>query len=566
MGCANVKSKSVVSGHTVDVTMDSMRGNSKRSRSRRISNATTNMRSLGSGLFKKPSKSLIKTQTVVVHNQRRGSLVELDNRVFFSPKHKDHKERKSDASLDSILTDPVTDRAFHTFLMNEFSEEKLNFWRDCNNFCVVPPDQRLRIACSIWDRYLCYDSQMKVSIDSSTLLEIASAIDKAKSDNSILKKQLFFFSQEKIFQQLKFEYMPRFLLSKYFDRLQEAKHKAKVTFDQIEEIPSTMQEIRESVDNEADKNYRTKFKKEVLLNASMVQYFESYMNFCHAQNLVDFWLEVYDFQTHPNRDYQKQRFHIIMKRYVQDNAERVVSLQHSLQIPLPTALKNNLVEADHAVRIACPVQFSNSFQEAQDFVFERMLSEFYQGFLGSSYYPRSNEAWQSAGEQHHLKSIAALETFSEQRHLAETKDKFQKITTMTSFDDAIRKPAVLRVFRNYARSTFCDENIRFYFDVDKLQKHDGLTDTDTEQRLDELIATYIADSAPLLVNLDSLTHERILNATTIEGKSAAIDIAKHEIHHLIDTDSFKRFLKSGLFKEHLRLESEKLKAKFYKVA
>ena len=76
--------------------------------------------------------------------------MELDNRVFFSPKHKDHKvlkislttrrsaplkkippllllrvpeqSRNSDASLDSILTDPVTDRAFHNFLMNEFSE------------------------------------------------------------------------------------------------------------------------------------------------------------------------------------------------------------------------------------------------------------------------------------------------------------------------------------------------------------------------------------------------------------------------------------------------------------
>ncbi len=43
------------------------------------------------------------------------------------------------------------------------------------------------------------------------------------------------------------------------------------------------------------------------------------------------------------------------------------------------------------------------------------------------------------------------------------------------------------------------------------------------------------------------------------------DIYVEEIHHLIDADSFKRFLKSNLYKEHLRMESEKLKAKLFKV-
>jgi len=567
----------VVSDCDVDTTMDSMRSTTmKHSLSKRSASEKAIMitRPIGSLLQKGSSKNLLKRGTsknvlvkepaVVVHNQRRRSLVELDNRVFFSPKHKDHKERKSDASLDSILTDPVTDRAFHNFLMNEFSEEKLNFWRDCNNFCVVPPNERLRIACSIWDRYLSHDSQMKVTIDSSTLKEIAAAIDKAKSDNTVLKKQLFYFSQEKIFQELKFEYMPRFLLSKYFDKLQSAKHK--VTFDQIEEINSSETLIDSDVAEETQNNERMKFKREVLMNAAMVQYFESYMNFRHAQNLVDFWLEVNDFQTHNDRDYQKQRFRVIMERYVQDNPERVVSVQHSLQIPLPLAMKRGLEELGHDVRISCPIEFSNVFKEAQECVYEKMLTEFYPGFLTSSYYPRNNDQWSSAGKEHHIKSIEALETFSEQRHLAETKDKFQRLTTMVSFDDAIKKPAVLRVFRNYTRATFCDENLRFYFDVDKFQKHEGLTDADKENRIDELIETYIVDSAPLLVNLDSETHEMLINAVNLEEKTAAIDHAKIEIHHLIDADSFKRFLNSNLFKEHLRLENEKLKAKFYRVS
>jgi hypothetical protein len=80
------------------------------------------------------------------------------------------------------------------------------------------------------------------------------------------------------------------------------------------------------------------------------------------------------------------------------------------------------------------------------------------------------------------------------------------------------------------------------------------------------VATYIVNSAPLLVNLPSNTHDQLIKASNFADKNAAIELAKEEIHRLIDADSFKRFLKSNLYKEHLRLESEKLKAKFFKVA
>lgn len=118
---------------------------------------------------------------------------------------------RSDASLDQLLGEPVIKAAFSTFLAKSGAERSLKFWDACRHFNQIPFDddrKRLPRAKDIFDQYL--HGANRIKIDKPTIDAIRQCVSRKA------KGRIFDLAAEKVFQRLKFEYMPRFLLSDDF--------------------------------------------------------------------------------------------------------------------------------------------------------------------------------------------------------------------------------------------------------------------------------------------------------------------------------------------------------------
>ncbi|KAH8307726.1 hypothetical protein KR044_011311 [Drosophila immigrans] len=118
--------------------------------------------------------------------------------------------------------------------------------------------------------------------------------------------------------------------------------------------------------------------------------------------------------------------------------------------------------------------------------------------------------------------------------------QFSKYYLIIEFFAAGRK-----VFRDFLRSEFSEENILFWLACEDLKKENSAEVVEEKARL--IYEDYISILSPREVSLDSRVRE-IVNRNMIEPTTHTFDEAQIQIYTLMHRDSYPRFLNSQKFK------------------
>ncbi|XP_050550182.1 regulator of G-protein signaling 20 isoform X2 [Spodoptera frugiperda] len=121
-----------------------------------------------------------------------------------------------------------------------------------------------------------------------------------------------------------------------------------------------------------------------------------------------------------------------------------------------------------------------------------------------------------------------------------------------SFDRLMRSAAGRKVFRDFLRGEYSEENIMFWLACEELKRE---TDPDAvEEKARFIYEDYISILSPKEVSLDSRVRE-IVNRNMVEPTPHTFDEAQLQIYTLMHRDSYPRFVNSPLYKTLARLSS-----------
>ncbi|KAL1493232.1 hypothetical protein ABEB36_011324 [Hypothenemus hampei] len=114
-----------------------------------------------------------------------------------------------------------------------------------------------------------------------------------------------------------------------------------------------------------------------------------------------------------------------------------------------------------------------------------------------------------------------------------------------SFDKLMKSGAGRKVFRNFLKGEYSEENILFWLACEEFKK---LTDKAlTERRAKLIYMSYIHPDSPTEVSLDSQVRD-IVKRQLQNPQPAMYDEAQLQIYTLMQRDSYPRFLNSSFFK------------------
>ncbi|XP_030240611.1 regulator of G-protein signaling 17 isoform X2 [Drosophila navojoa] len=120
-----------------------------------------------------------------------------------------------------------------------------------------------------------------------------------------------------------------------------------------------------------------------------------------------------------------------------------------------------------------------------------------------------------------------------------------------SFDKLMTNSNGRKVFRDFLRSEFSEENILFWLACEDLKKENSPEVVEEKARL--IYEDYISILSPREVSLDSRVRE-IVNRNMIEPTTRTFDEAQIQIYTLMHRDSYPRFLNSQKYKTLAQLQ------------
>ncbi|ALC42329.1 CG5036 [Drosophila busckii] len=120
-----------------------------------------------------------------------------------------------------------------------------------------------------------------------------------------------------------------------------------------------------------------------------------------------------------------------------------------------------------------------------------------------------------------------------------------------SFDKLMKNSSGRKVFRDFLRSEFSEENILFWLACEDLKKENSAEVVEVKAR--RIYEDYISILSPREVSLDSRVRE-IVNRNMIEPTTHTFDEAQIQIYTLMHRDSYPRFLNSQKFKTLAQLQ------------
>ncbi|XP_047997719.1 regulator of G-protein signaling 20 isoform X2 [Leguminivora glycinivorella] len=121
-----------------------------------------------------------------------------------------------------------------------------------------------------------------------------------------------------------------------------------------------------------------------------------------------------------------------------------------------------------------------------------------------------------------------------------------------SFDRLMRSAAGRKVFRDFLRGEYSEENIMFWLACEELKRE---TDPDAvEEKARFIYEDYISILSPKEVSLDSRVRE-VVNRNMVEPTPHTFDEAQLQIYTLMHRDSYPRFVNSPLYKTLAHLTS-----------
>ena len=113
---------------------------------------------------------------------------------------------------------PVVNEAFRHFMAHEFAEGKMLLWMDAEAYEKIPFDnvEKLARAIAIYEHYIAEGAPHKINLDEPTLddlrMKFSEGNRKKLTPHRLTKVFNLVFG--KVFQELKFNFLPRFLCSK----------------------------------------------------------------------------------------------------------------------------------------------------------------------------------------------------------------------------------------------------------------------------------------------------------------------------------------------------------------
>ncbi|TGZ59891.1 hypothetical protein CRM22_008821 [Opisthorchis felineus] len=117
-----------------------------------------------------------------------------------------------------------------------------------------------------------------------------------------------------------------------------------------------------------------------------------------------------------------------------------------------------------------------------------------------------------------------------------------------SFDLLMQCPAGRKVFREFLRSEYSEENIMFWLACEELKQESNPELVEEKARM--IYEDFISILSPREVSLDSRVRE-IINANMIEPTPHTFDEAQMQVYTLMHRDSYLRFLNSRIYKDLL---------------
>jgi len=119
-----------------------------------------------------------------------------------------------------------------------------------------------------------------------------------------------------------------------------------------------------------------------------------------------------------------------------------------------------------------------------------------------------------------------------------------------SFDKLMKSPGGRKVFRDFLRCEYSEENILFWMACEELKKETNPEAIEEKARF--IYEDYISILSPKEVSLDSRVRE-IVNRNMVEPTPHTFDEAQLQIYTLMHRDSYPRFINSNTYKQLAQL-------------
>ncbi|XP_056017145.1 regulator of G-protein signaling rgs-2-like isoform X2 [Ostrea edulis] len=118
-----------------------------------------------------------------------------------------------------------------------------------------------------------------------------------------------------------------------------------------------------------------------------------------------------------------------------------------------------------------------------------------------------------------------------------------------SFDKLMRNYAGRKVFREFLRSEYSEENMLFWLACEEIKREDN--PEVVEEKARNIYEDYISILSPKEVSLDSRVRE-VINRNMVDPTPNTFDEAQLQIYTLMHRDSYPRFLNSQIYKKLLQ--------------
>ncbi|XP_003371407.1 putative regulator of G protein signaling domain protein [Trichinella spiralis] len=115
----------------------------------------------------------------------------------------------------------------------------------------------------------------------------------------------------------------------------------------------------------------------------------------------------------------------------------------------------------------------------------------------------------------------------------------------TSFDCLMNHPVGQKMFADFLKSEFSDENILFWQACEDLKKEKNSEKIEEKARI--IYEDFVSILSPKEVSLDSRVRE-IVNSNMVRPNAHTFDEAQAQIFTLMQRDSYPRFIGSEFFK------------------
>ncbi|KAI5710948.1 hypothetical protein M8J76_005740 [Diaphorina citri] len=121
-----------------------------------------------------------------------------------------------------------------------------------------------------------------------------------------------------------------------------------------------------------------------------------------------------------------------------------------------------------------------------------------------------------------------------------------------SFDRLMKSSAGRKLFREFLRCEYSEENILFWLACEDLKKESNPDVIEEKARF--IYEDYISILSPKEVSLDSRVRE-IVNRNMVSPSNHTFDEAQLQIYTLMHRDSYPRFINSTVYKQLAQLDS-----------